>query len=297
MQMRTASGISVGLHLAVLTFAVVSFTGKSLQSPSAETVQVDVLTDKQFSEMTKGSKDAPKIDKPKPLVEKIDTPKPVDTQVAKVSEKQEIAPTAEKPPEPKPPEPKKEAKAEPAKPAEQTPKPDPIAEKIKQPDKPQQEAKTDQQPPKKPVEKKQPSFDAAKIAALINKRDPQRNAATGAELNSAPSLGHIDGKAAKLSMSEIDAFKNRMRQCWNPPIGMDKAQEMVVLFRVQFNLDGSVKRGPDVVGGRPDLAGPAFAESAKRALLQCQPYTMFRKETYDSWNDMEVGFNSREMFR
>ena len=62
---------------------------------------------------------------------------------------------------------------------------------------------------------------------------------------------------------------------------MDNAQDLLVVFRVIFNEDGTVKRGPDVIGGRPGATGPIFAESARRAILQCQPYTMLRRETYD----------------
>jgi colicin import membrane protein len=296
MEFRTASVISTGLHAAVLLWAVVSFGGKTFEVTPAESLPVDLMSEKDFTAMTKGSKTAPKAETPKPLVEKIAEPKPTDTTAPKVSEKKEIQPTADKPPEPKPPE-KKEAKAEtkPEPPKPEETKPDPIAEKLKK-EETKKDTASEQKKPDKP-EKKQPKFDASKIAALLDKRDPTRNAATGDTLNSKPTLGHVNGTAAKLSMSEIDAFKNRMRECWNPPIGMDRAQEMVVLFHVQFNLDGSVKTGPDIIGGRPDPSGPAFAESARRALLQCQPYTMFRKDTYDQWNDMEVGFNSKEMFR
>ncbi len=52
----------------------------------------------------------------------------------------------------------------------------------------------------------------------------------------------------------------------------------------------------DVIGGRPSAIGPAFAESARRAILQCQPYTMLRQETYDSWKDMELAFKPSDMF-
>jgi hypothetical protein len=66
---------------------------------------------------------------------------------------------------------------------------------------------------------------------------------------------------------------------------------------VTFNPDGSVKQGPDVIGGRPSALGPAFAESAKRAILQCQPYTMLRKETFETWKDMELAFKPSDMFQ
>ena len=150
-------------------------------------------------------------------------------------------------------------------------------------------------PPKKPVHQ-QPKFDADKIAALLDKRDPQRQAATGAEINQTPGLGRANATAGHLSQSEIDAFRRRITDCWSPPVGLDSAQDLVVVFRVLFNPDGSVKRGPDVISGKPNAAGPAFAESARRAILQCQPYTMLRKETYDSWQDMELAFKPSDMF-
>ena len=52
MQMRTASVISTGLHAAVLLFAVVTFTGKSLESTPVEALPVDMVSEKEFSEMT-----------------------------------------------------------------------------------------------------------------------------------------------------------------------------------------------------------------------------------------------------
>ena len=281
MEIKTASVISTGLHAAVLLWALVSFTGKSFEVTPAESLPVDLVSEKAFSEMTKGVKDAPKAETPKPLVEKIAEPKPEEKPAPKVVEKKEVKATAQKAPEPEP-----------------APTPDPIAEKIKKPDEKKQEAKSEPKPlpPKKP-EQKQPKFDADKIAALLDKRDPTRTAATGDAINDKPTLGHVKGAAATLSQSEIDAFRKRISACWAPPIGLDSAQELVVVFRVLFNPDGSVKQGPDVIGGRPSALGPAFAESAKRAILQCQPYTMLRKETFETWKDMELAFKSSDMFQ
>jgi outer membrane biosynthesis protein TonB len=280
MQMRMASAISTGLHAAVLLWALVSFSGKTFEVTPAESLPVDLVSDKDFSEMSKGVKVAPKAEKPKPLVEKIADTKQAEEIAPKVTEKKEVKATAEKTSEPQP-----------------LPKPDPIAEKLKKQDE-QKEAKAEPKPlpPQKPPQKQQPKFDADKIAALLDKRDPQRNAATGAELNPTPTLGRVNATAGRLSQSEIDAFRRRITDCWSPPVGLDSAQELVVIFRVQFNPDGSVKRGPDVIGGRPNATGPAFAESAKRAILQCQPYTMLRKETFDSWQDMELAFKPSDMF-
>ena len=42
--------------------------------------------------------------------------------------------------------------------------------------------------------------------------------------------------------------------------------------------------------------GPVFAESGKRAILQCQPYTMLNPAHYDNWKDIEIEFSPRDMF-
>jgi len=81
MQMRVASAISTGLHAAVLLWALVSFTGKTFEVTPAESLPVDLVSDKEFSEMTKGVKQAPKLEKPKALVEKIGETKPSDEPV------------------------------------------------------------------------------------------------------------------------------------------------------------------------------------------------------------------------
>ena len=39
-----------------------------------------------------------------------------------------------------------------------------------------------------------------------------------------------------------------------------------------------------------------MAESAKRAILTCQPFTMLRAEHYEQWKDIEITFDPREMF-
>ena len=288
MQMKTASVLSTALHIAVLGWATLSFSGKAFEVTPAESLPVDLISEKEFSEMTKGVKDAPKVEeKPKPVVEKIaeEPPKPVDELKPTINEKREVAANKEAAPEPPKPE----------------PKPDQIADKLKEEKPQQQTAKPDPtpMPPKKPPIPKQPEqkFDANKIAALLDKRDPTRAAATGSELNRNASLGAATGNAARLTQSEIDAFRRRIASCWTIPVGAEGADNLKVVFRVMFRRDGSVERGPDTIEGTSSPYGPAFAESGRRAILQCQPYTMLKPEHYDSWKDIEIGFTPRDMFQ
>ncbi|HZL39951.1 MAG TPA: protein TolA [Pseudolabrys sp.] len=278
--MKTASAISAGLHAAVLLWAMVSFSGRPLEATPLESLPVDLVSEKDFSEMTKGAKTAPKAEIPKPLVEKLGDPKPAEVPVPKLTEKKEVTPTAEKTPEPQP----------------QT-KPDPIAEKIKKQDEPKQQAKEEPLPPKKPPQKQQPKFDADKIAALLDKRDPQRSAATGEQLNSAPSLGASTGNAAKLSQSELDALRQRLISLWNPPVGIQNPQDFVIRIRIQLGKDRKLSAPPVVLSTGTGTLYNSARDSAVRAVFQAQPFDMLKPEHYETWKDMEMNFDPRDMVR
>lgn len=281
--MRKATAISAGLHAAVLLWATLSFSGKTFDVTPAESLPVDFISEKDFSEMTKGVKDAPKVETPKPLVEKKaeEPPKPIEEAKPKVTEKKELQAAKEPTPPPEPP----------------PPKADPIAEKLKQPDEPKQ-TKAEQQPlpPKKPPQKPQPKFEPDKIAALLDKRDPQRNAATGVETNATPSLGTAAGTAAQLSQSEIDALRARLMALWNPPVGMQDASQTQVTIRIRFRKDGTLAVGPQVLTSGSGAQFNAMRDSAVRAVFVGQPYTMLRPEHYEQWKEIDFTFDTRQMF-
>jgi hypothetical protein len=97
---------------------------------------------------------------------------------------------------------------------------------------------------------------------LLDKREPTRQASVGDELNSAPSLGKSDGRAAQLSQSEIDALRKRLGECWNPPAGARDAGQLKVVLRVLFKPDATVATPPQLVAASASPFGPAMAESA-----------------------------------
>ncbi len=292
MQFRTAQVISAGLHAAVLLWALLAFTSSPFKVTPAESLPVDLISEKEFSELAKGQKDTPKIKIPKTLVEEQGESKPTEDMKAKVDKKEvKTAHDAAPPPEPKP-QKEQAAKAK----TEPPPKIDPTGEKIKENSK-QNVVQNEPMPPRRPpVPHKELKFDADKIAALLNKRAPTRMAATGSDLNDDPAVGYVHGLAAQLSQDEISALKRRITECWNVPAGAKDAQNLAVIFRVMFRQDGTVERGPVLVGGSPGSPfGPAFADSGKRAILQCQPYTMLRPEHYKTWHDLEIEFRPEDL--
>jgi len=307
--MKAGWTISAIGHVAVLTWGLVTFVGKALPQPPAEFF-ADVISDAELSQITKGVRDAKQAQESKPLVEKVAEAKPVENPLSKVAEKPEVVPTAEqqqpKPEEPKKAEPKKVepkppeqkqafAKEEP----KQEPKPDPIAEALKKDDtkkpKPEKKAETPT-PPKKP-DKPQPKFDSSRIAALLDKRDPHRQAATGSLMNSTPSLGTATGAAAQLTQNELDALRARLRQCWNVPVGLAEARDLVVTVRIQFKQDGSLAADPRLMNQDARPAFQAASESALRAVRSCAPYNFLPVAKYEAWKDVIVDFDPRDMFR
>jgi outer membrane biosynthesis protein TonB len=297
-EMKTGLAISALAHAALLLWGLISFAAKPLEAKPNDALPVDIISDKQFSEMTKGVKNAPKDAKPAPLVEKIGTSKPVDDSTAKVTPKKELDATkAEVQPPPPTPEPKtKPVEAKPE--TKPEPKVDPIAETLKKEEakKKAEERAAKAKAEKLEREKKQAqAYDPTKIAALLDKRDARREAAAGDTLSN-PGLGKSQGNASVLSQSEIDALRRRLAECWNPPVGASNAPNLKVVMRVLFKQDGSVANQPVLVAGTASPFGPAMAESAKRAILGCQPFKMLRPENYELWKDIEITFDPKDMF-
>jgi colicin import membrane protein len=301
-------------HAGVLLYALVSIAATPLDKPPTESLPVDIISASDFSQLTKGMKTAPKADVPKPLVEKVGETKPTENPANKVVDKPEVVAAVDEPPKPTPPKP--EAKPAPTPPVPQArPEPkqaftkeeqkvDPIAEAIKRDQKKQEQQKQKQAapvPPKKQEpQKQQPKFDASQIQqrlALLDKRDPQRRAATGDTLSPTPGLGTPTGNAVALSQNEIDALRARLRDCWTVPAGLADARDLIVSVRIQFNKDGSLASDPRLMnsGGHP--AFQAASESALRAVRRCAPYTFMPPAKYEGWKDIIVDFDPRDMFR
>ena len=288
-EMKTGLVISVLGHLALLAWGLVAFVVRPLAAPPVETIQADVISTTEFSQLSKGAKNARETEKPAPLVDKVGEQKAAE-DIRAVENKPEINTPSAPPPPPPPAARQQEAKPEKKPP----PKTDAIADALKKEEArkaAEAKAKAQQQKQQPP----QPRFDPNQIAALLDKRNPRRAEATGAAVNTSPSLGFAHGQAAQLSQSELDALRQRLSQCWSPPVGAANVANLKVVLRVLFKPDGSVAAPPELVAGSASSFGPAMAESAKRAILTCQPFTMLKPEHYQQWKDIEITFDPRDM--
>ncbi len=299
---------SIVLHVLVIGWGLISFSARSYEV-QPESLAVDIISTDQLAKMTAGIKNGEK-DKPKPLVEKVADAKPIDEAVGKVTEKEITTSVAPKPvekPVEKKPDPAKQAEDEP-KQADKKPDPakvDPIAEALKTEEakkpkpkpkpEPKQEAKAAPKTPPQP--KQERVFDETKIAQLLDKRDPTRQSITGAALNASASLGLHSGNSQAIVATWKGAFVSAVRRCFNFPYnGMD-ADQFEADIDIYMKPDGTLASQPSIVGVRGPSAsiGHAMAESAARAIVQCQAYAFLPKDQYDSWKYIGLTFSLKDM--
>jgi colicin import membrane protein len=292
--MKPGLTISCVGHAAALLWGLVAFSVRPNDVPPVESLPIDIVSATEFSQMTAGSKTAPKAETPKPLVDKVAEPKPAKEPAPKVVEKPEITTASAPPPVPEPKPAEQQEKKDP------DPKVDQIAEALKKEEakkqaQPKPEAKIPT-PPKKPP-RQSPKFDADRIAALLDKREPQRRSAAGETLSSTPALGTPTGNAPKLAQSELDALRARLIQLWNPPGGLINPEEFVVQVRIRLNPDGRLASPPQILNRGNGTLFAATRDSVVRAILRGQPFDMLSPAKYEAWKEIEINFDPREVYR
>jgi outer membrane biosynthesis protein TonB len=299
---------SAVLHVVVIGWGVVSFSSKVFESVPEESLPVDIISSDQLAHVMAGMKSGKK-ENPKPLVEKVAEAKPVEDAVGKISEKPPVVTETTPPPQPKPVEKPVERKVEPPKPVaeakpKEEPKPvekkvepqtvDPIAEALKKEEKkplpkPQVQAAT----PPAPQKPKERIFDQSKIAALLDKRDPARQATTGDTLNSNAALGLSKGKSADNSATWRSMFQSQVERCWKKPDGGIESQKPEAAFTIRLKRDGTLegKPVPEDTPATPYLR--VYQERALHAIIECQPYNLPGAD-FDEWKYFTPVFTERK---
>lgn len=303
---------SIGLHLAALLVLVIDwpdFGSHKLEIGQAPII-VD-LSEVKISEMTNLPPKAELAEK----TQKATAEKKIEryTKEEEPQEQEDIveektsnnsfleAPKPEK--KPQVPEPKKKPKPMPPKP---TRKPKPPVQPKPKPE-PKKEDKTPPvQPKPQPVE--QPKNQLTNpLKSLMDSVDELKaeaaektQKATIAEGTKVQNMGVEGGKDGsyfqELSITETDLIASRLRECWNLDPGAMGLQNMIIEIRAHLNQDGSVRDVQilDTSRYNSDSRFRAIAESARRAVYTCQPYSIFADkyaEKYDVWRTLKLRFN------
>jgi colicin import membrane protein len=300
---------SVALHVLVIGWGLVSFSSKVFDSTPEESLPVDIISSDQLAHVMVGMKTGKK-ENPKPMAEKVAEAKPVEDTVGKITEKAPVVTDTAPPPQPKPPEKPIEKKPDPPKPltenkpkedpkpVEKKPEPphvDPIAEALKKEEKkpqpkPQVQAAAQPQQQQKPKDR---TFDQSKIAALLDKRDPSRQATAGETLNSNAALGLAKGKAADNSATWGSMFRAQVERCWKIPYGGIESQNPEAAFTIRLRRDGRLEGQPMPEGTPATPYLRVYQESALRAIIECQPYNL-PADSFEEWKYFTPVFNDRK---
>lgn len=222
------------------------------------------------------------------------------TPVPEATEARETPPPAPQPAEPA---------AEPAEPAEEQPLmtgvlplPTPPRPPDARPAEPQpQQAQAT--PPPSPVRAEEPEETVPEdpLAGVLRNIDqnlrpaveePQQQAArpTGQVTQSLD----LTRRAAALGQM----IRGQMQRCWRIDPGAQSAERLRVTVRVRLRPDGTLMSPPEfqnVAGLANSPYYRAAAESARRAILECQPFQL-PQEDYELWQDLVLNFDPREMF-
>ena len=236
-----------------------------------ELVEVDLIT--QTNKAPKPKEATPPDEPAKP--ETVDTDAPPDLLNPKPAEPVEEIPEAENITEP---EPEPEPEIEPEKPKEK-PKPK----------------------PKTGVTKKEPEAPRKDFQSLLKNLTPkapkdEKDVEAAAEnTDDAPD---IDRLADRLTMSEEDALRAQLAQCWNVMAGAKYAEDLVVAVKVNMNPDRTVRSASiaDQLRYNRDSHFRAAADAALRALRnpRCTPLKL-PENKYEEWKTITIRFDPRQM--
>jgi outer membrane biosynthesis protein TonB len=296
---------SIALHVLVIGWGLVSFSTRAFESKPEESVSVDVVSADAFA---KAGLKTGKKENPKPLVDKVAVAKPVEDAVGKITEKAPVVTDTSPPPQPKVEEKPVEKKPDPPKPVaekpkeepkpekkQDTPKVDPIAEALKKEEKkPPKPVAQAAKPPEPAKPKTERPFDQSKIAALLDKRDPSRQAVAGDTLNSNAALGLAQGKSADNSATWGAMFKDQVLRCWKKPYGGIDAQTIQAEFSIKLKKDGTLEAMPVAQTSPTNSYQRVFLESGLRAIIECAPYRL-PLGFFEEWKYFNPYFDSKDL--
>ena len=310
--MRGALTVSIGFHLLIAVLMWVGLPRLDRSPLAVERLKIIEMVD--IAAITNApAKGAPRPEKPAPLPEPVAAkppppapPKPAAPKPAPQKPKPQPVPTVATtpPPLPKPKLPKKpKPVVKPAPPkAEEPPMATVAVRPVARPKPPQPK-------PPKPKKAKKPAPSAFdKLLRSVAKMKPAVGdpAARKAPKKPPPQTAAAPIVApdrrfdpnAKLSVSELDAIRDQIADCWNIPAGAKGAQDLIVDIFVRMNPDGTV-RAAEVADKSRMRVDPFFrtaAESAIRALRnpRCSPL-LLPLDKYDLWKTFTIGFNPRDM--
>lgn len=295
--MRSPLIASLILHafLIALFSGAFFFFSKPVEFPE-EAMSVEILPIAEKAESLIDAPVAKKMppqpqkvsDEPPPMPKATEQPKPLKSEVAKPTKAERSKIEEVKPTEA--PKPVKKAEV-----AEKKAPPKPA----KTPEKKPAEAKKEDTK-EKPTEEDAGAFSSVlKNLAGDEEAPPQPDSVPRDTPRQAPQLTAPAPLGSQISMSEMDALRGQLAECWNVLPGAREAANLAVDIEVTVSAAKTVMdaRVVDQLRYTSDTFFKAAADSALRALRSpnCTPLKL-PDGKYDLWKNMTVRFDPKDMF-
>lgn len=313
--MRLGATMSVGLHAIVIGIAWFGLPHLRSDPPELDDIVFVKLADlgdvtNVPPETTEPPRKQPKVEpkpeppkaKPKPPPKPVQSaaipaPPPPEPVAKPIVEPTPVVVPPKPAPKPKPaPRPKPKPAVAAPKPLPR-PKPKPVT--AKPPPRPEPPVKRKPPPAKRDFSSllKNLKKDTPKPAAPVERKKSMVERAREAARNQ--SNRDFDPNA-KVTMSEIEAVRQQLSQCWNVAAGARRADALSVEIAMVMNPDATVREAQVVDAGRmnSDPYFRAAAESALRALghPNCIPLKL-PLDKYDVWKNFTFNFDPSKMLQ
>lgn len=276
-EMKAPLTVSVVFHIALFIFSLVGlpFVARTPLTLTTPPIMIEFVEIDKITQTNKPAPPAPKAEEKKP----------------------------EEPPPPRP-----ESKAAPdllSPPPQETladavPLPTPPKEELKKPAPPKKAPPAPKKPvpPKAEAKPKTEDFQSL-LKNLVAEPAPASEVKEKLNNDSSPSPeGQMAPTGEHLTISEEDALRHQIAQCWNVMAGAKFAEDLVVEVRVSVNPDRTVNQATIIDQGRynRDTHFRAAADAAMRALrnTRCSPL-MLPPDKYEQWKVTTIRFDPREM--
>ena len=159
---------------------------------------------------------------------------------------------------------------------------------------PELEPEPEAEPEPEPEEPPQDRLQSVLRNVLQNQEEPEprqtQQAARPGPGNALPSSAEVN------QLGQI--IQNKMAYCWRFDPGARNAEDFLVVMNIELTREGFLIGEPrfeDPGRLNSDRFYRAAAENARRAILECAPYTELPQSQYEVWRSIRLRFDPRQM--
>jgi hypothetical protein len=292
---RTDIAASAVVHLTLVALIVLISEVHPFHAPPSDTVAVDIVTPEELKKEEERAPEPVPTPTPTPtpdfrlpeftVNDKLDETTPPATKAPPEKQAAQQQPAPRPSPQPSPPPRERDANAQP----QPTPQPQPPqAQPVPQPQPAPQQAPS-YTPPEPDV--------TVKYGVMLGLPDVSPPLSSDA-VKDAPKDnvgGARDTVAAKLSSEVVAELYRHLRSCAKLPAEVSRSDKVHIKLRTFMTTDGRLAAEPALIEASASPSkGLAMMQSAKSALLACQPYTMLPADKYQEWKVLDLTFTPKD---